>query len=145
MAAKRKRTPKFKRWGKPTAKPLSDKQLQKATSIVGGHAGGVRYVEFVDGREHFPPIIPREPRPLFSTGRIVPVATAVCESGAAYVFGYEWGPDSKAVIGPGWIYWLIEAPRGGFQLGNDGRPIVSGRRFAASEAEMCKWHKELDA
>jgi hypothetical protein len=93
--------------------------------------------------DYMAPTVRSGPDPLFECGQFIPTPQRVCEHQLALIVGYEWGPNNNRRIGHGWVYLLVEVPKGGFPIVN-GQPWTEGRRFQAGEEEMAKWQREAN-
>lgn len=113
---------------------------RRATGILASTAGDLDLSSVArhPAPGHVAPTVKPGPDPLFECGQFISTPLSVCENRSAYIVGYEWGPNSNKRIGPGWVYWLVEVPKGGFPIIN-ARPWISGRRFRATEEEMVQW------
>lgn len=95
------------------------------------------------GPDYIAPSVRSGPDPLFECNQFIPTPQRVCENQLALIVGYEWGPNHNRKIGPGWVYLLVEVPKGGFPI-VDGHRWTGGRRFHATEEEMARWKREAN-
>lgn len=77
---------------------------------------------------------------------LVGIPKEVCDSGRAFIFGLEWGPEKGRCMGiatkpfRGWVYYVVFVPEGGFKVYNGIPYIPAGERVEVGEEELERWN-----